>query len=122
MQGSIRASSPRYAALVQPVPLKLAEIQKQVLDQETVLLEFALGDKGSFAWAVTKDSIKSFKLASRAEIEQASRRVYELLTARNREVVGETQQQNRARVRLADDEYRETVGGAGRDDSSACCE
>ena len=105
VQGHIRASNPRYAALVQPSPLMLAEIQRQVLDPDMLLLEYFLGTERSFAWAVTKDSIKYFELPSRAEIERASRRVYELLTARNVQVAGETLQQRRARVRLADDEF-----------------
>ncbi|HYO64223.1 MAG TPA: CHAT domain-containing protein [Pyrinomonadaceae bacterium] len=105
VQGLIRASSPRYAGLVQPSPLTLKEIQRKVLDADTVLLEYTLGDERSFVWAVTPDSIKSFELPRRAEVERAARRVYELLTARNRRAAGETWQQERERLRLADEEY-----------------
>jgi CHAT domain-containing protein/tetratricopeptide (TPR) repeat protein len=105
VQGQIRSSSPRYAALVQPVPLTLREIQQQVMDADTLLLEYALGEKRSFVWAVTPSSIKSFELPPRAEVEKAARRMYELLTARNQKVKGETEQQRRARVRQSDEEY-----------------
>jgi hypothetical protein len=44
IESQIRATSPRYAALTQPKPLSASEIQQEVLDQNTVLLEYALGD------------------------------------------------------------------------------
>src|SRR5262245_61334749 len=77
----IREASPRYAALVRPQPLSATEVQ-QTLDENTVLLEYALGDKQSWLWAVTRDSINGHKLPPRAEINAAARNVYELLTAR----------------------------------------
>jgi tetratricopeptide (TPR) repeat protein len=40
IQAQIRARSPRYAALTQPQPLGLTEIQQQVLDPDTLLLEY----------------------------------------------------------------------------------
>src|SRR6266508_681209 len=42
IQTQIRARSPRYAALTQPQPLGLTEIQQQVLDPDTLLLEYSL--------------------------------------------------------------------------------
>ncbi|MBI3950644.1 MAG: CHAT domain-containing protein [Acidobacteria bacterium] len=105
VQAQIRASSPRYAALTQPQPLSLKEIQQQVLDDDTLLLEYALGDERSFLWAVTPNSIHSFELPKRAEIEAAARRVYELLTTRNQSKAGETPEQKRQRVAQADAEY-----------------
>ncbi len=81
LEARIRASSPRYGALVQPQPLSATEVQ-QSLDENTILLEFALGEAQSWVWAVARDSLQSFKLPPRAEIEAAARNVYELLTAR----------------------------------------
>jgi CHAT domain-containing protein/tetratricopeptide (TPR) repeat protein len=80
VQEQIRAKSPRYAALTQPRPLALKEIQK-LLDEDTVLLEYALGEERSYLWTVSTASIKSFELPRRAEIEAAARRVYELLVS-----------------------------------------
>ncbi|MGH9766566.1 MAG: CHAT domain-containing protein, partial [Blastocatellia bacterium] len=79
VQARIRAASPRYAALTQPAPLSLKEIQRQALDDDTLLLEYALGKERSFLWAVTGNSIASFELPRREAIETAARRVYELL-------------------------------------------
>ncbi|HJP91823.1 MAG TPA: CHAT domain-containing protein [Pyrinomonadaceae bacterium] len=106
VQGHIRASSPRYAALVQPVPLSLQQVQQKVMDAETLLLQYALGEEHSYVWAVTQGSIKSFELPPRAEIERAARHVYELLTARNLPVKDETAQQRQSRIRVADEEFK----------------
>ena len=79
---AIRRQNPRYASLVQPQPLRLAEIQKELLDEDTILLEYALGYQHSYVWVVTPTTIQSFALPKRAEIESAARRVYELLSVR----------------------------------------
>jgi CHAT domain-containing protein/predicted negative regulator of RcsB-dependent stress response len=82
LQAQIRARSPRYAALTQPQPLDLTEIQQQALDADTLLLEYALGEKRSYLWLVSQRSIDSYELPPRAEFEAAARRVYELFIAR----------------------------------------
>jgi CHAT domain-containing protein len=80
VQTQIRRSSPRYAALTQPQPLTLAEIQRQALDANTLLLEYSMGVERSFLWAVTPATINSYDLPKREEIEAAAKRVYELLS------------------------------------------
>jgi len=105
LQGQLRANSPRYAALTQPSPLTLPEIQRQVLDPETALLEYALGEKRSYLWVVTDKQLRTYTLAPGAEIEKTARLVYELMTARNRVVKFETAEERRARISRADSEY-----------------
>ncbi|MDQ3133738.1 MAG: tetratricopeptide repeat protein, partial [Acidobacteriota bacterium] len=80
VQSQIRQRSPRYAALTQPRPLTVRELQTEVLDADTVLLEYALGDERSYVWVVTPTSLHSYELPKRAEIEDAVRRVYQLLS------------------------------------------
>ncbi|MBI3949281.1 MAG: CHAT domain-containing protein [Acidobacteria bacterium] len=109
VQAQIRAGSPRYAALTQPQPLIVTEIQQQVLDENTLLLEYALGEERSYLWAVTPTSIASFELPKRAEIDAAARRVYDLLAARNKRVKFETLEEKQARVARADAEYPEAA-------------
>jgi CHAT domain-containing protein/tetratricopeptide (TPR) repeat protein len=75
----IRERSPHYAALKFPKPLSLAEIQKQVLDKDTLLLEFALGDERSFAWLVSTDRITAAVLPRRTVVEAAARRFHDAL-------------------------------------------
>ncbi|MGK7924690.1 MAG: tetratricopeptide repeat protein, partial [Spirulina sp.] len=65
----IRSTSPRYAALTQPQILTLAEIQSQILDEQTVLLEYFIGEKQSYLWAVTPNSLESYTLPGREEIK-----------------------------------------------------
>lgn len=104
VKAQIRIKSPRYAALTQPQPLNLKEIQAQVLDADTLLLEYALGDQRSYLWAVTQTSIATYELPKRTEIEAAARRLRELLIARQ-PARGETDKQYQARVAAADVHY-----------------
>jgi CHAT domain-containing protein len=76
VRAEIRSRSPRYAALTQPSPLRVSEIQA-LLGPDTLLLEYSLGEERSFLWAVDAGSVTSFSLPPRAEIETASRRVWE---------------------------------------------
>lgn len=79
----VRAASPHYADLVRPQPLTISEIQHQVLDPDTVLLEYALCEEHSFVWLVTVNSVTAYRLPKRAEIEAAVRRAYAELSANN---------------------------------------
>src|SRR5262249_20132848 len=89
--------------MVQPQPLSLSEIQQQALDNETLLLEYALGRERSYLWVISKNSINSFPLAKREEIEAAAKRVYALLTARNQHPKDEVAEQTLARIKQADE-------------------
>jgi CHAT domain-containing protein/Flp pilus assembly protein TadD len=71
LKAQIRVTSPRYADFKYPEPLTLQQIQQQVLDDDTVLLEYSLGEERSYLWAVTKNSITSYQLPKRSEIESA---------------------------------------------------
>ena len=103
-QAAIRKASPHYAALTQPQPIKLNEIQAQ-LDADTVLLEYSLGEpdqEQSYLWAITRDSLTSYKLPKGEVIEKSAREVYELLTARSTNKKGETASQRQTRISQAE--------------------
>jgi CHAT domain-containing protein/tetratricopeptide (TPR) repeat protein len=86
VRAGLRAGDPRYAALTQPRPWRAAEIRRRLLDRDTLLLEYRLGEKRSFLWAVTPDSLASFELPGRAEIERLARPACDLLArSRSRE-------------------------------------
>lgn len=110
VQAEIRAASTRYAELTPPQPLSLAEIRAQVIDNDTVLLEYYLGEERSYLWTVTSTSIETYELPKREVIETASRKVYELLTARNRRLKFETVDERRARIAKADADYAAAAG------------
>lgn len=109
VQVELREGTPRYAALTQPQPLDAAEIQRQVLDGDVLLLEYALGAKRSFLWVVGSDNLASFKLPQRGRIEAAARRYYELLTVRNNRLPGEALPAWKKRIADADGKA-ETAG------------
>ncbi|MEQ8753335.1 MAG: CHAT domain-containing protein [Coleofasciculus sp. G1-WW12-02] len=79
LQDQIRATSPKYAALQYPQPFTLEQVQQQILDEDTILLQYSLGENNSYLWAVTKDSFTSYQLPPRDEIETLARRFYNLL-------------------------------------------
>jgi CHAT domain-containing protein/Tfp pilus assembly protein PilF len=114
VEGQIRATSPSYAALTQPQPLSAKEVQQQLLDADTVLLEYSLGGKRSFVFALTPTSLDSYELPKRSDIEDAAHPVYDLLTSRNRWIEGETSAQRRERVAKGEAEYQKTVATLSR--------
>ncbi len=97
VKAQIKAKSPRYASLIQPEPLGVEDVQHQLLDENSLLLEYMLVDDRSYLWVVTHAEVASFELPGRAQIEQAALRFHKLLTA-NQPVPGETFEQREARV------------------------
>ena len=81
LEGRLREASPRYSALARPHPLSVHEIREQVLDGDTLLLEYALGEERSFVWAVTKGTLTSHALPGRSVVEAAARRLYQAWSA-----------------------------------------
>ncbi len=61
-------------------PAKLAEIQ-QILDENTLLLEYFLGEERSYLWAVSKTAIKTYFLPGSSTIEAKAQEFYDLLTS-----------------------------------------
>lgn len=82
VRSMLREQSPRSAILMQPGQLRAEDFQRIVGDDDTMLLEFALGDERSYLWAVSATEIVSYELPGRATIEALARRVYDLLTVR----------------------------------------
>jgi CHAT domain-containing protein/Tfp pilus assembly protein PilF len=105
VEAPIRAASAGYAALTQPQLPTAKEVQEQLLDQDTLLLEFSLGERRSHVFAVSANTLAAYELPKRAEIENAARRVYRLLSARNHAVPGETESQRQARLAKSDAQF-----------------
>ena len=72
IENQIRTASPRYASLTATQPSSLADIQQKVLDDNTVLLEYALGNDASYLFAVTRAGLSVFKLPAKAELNKLS--------------------------------------------------
>lgn len=105
VQDRIRASHPDFASLTQTREININQFQKEFLDADTVFLEFSLGEEASYLWTITDRSFQSYVLPKRQPIQKAARRVYELLTARERPVKFETAVERNARITKADKEY-----------------
>jgi CHAT domain-containing protein/Tfp pilus assembly protein PilF len=103
-RAKIIKANPRYAALTQPQPVSLERIQRELLDDDTLLLEYALGQERSYLFLVSSSSLQAFTLPPRAEIEARARRVYDLLSARTLYSRAETPGQREARIAEADTE------------------
>ncbi|MEG4142401.1 CHAT domain-containing tetratricopeptide repeat protein, partial [Microcoleus sp. Pol7_B1] len=81
IQAQIRTASPRYAALTQPQPLTLPEIQKQILDENTILLQYSLGKDRSYLWVVTSTGLTTYELPKQVDIETAAKDFLEIITS-----------------------------------------
>jgi tetratricopeptide (TPR) repeat protein len=79
VEAELRGENPAYAALVPAAPLGEAAI-RGLLDPETVLLVYALGDERSVLWRVTPAVVESFALPPRAAIEKAALDLQALLS------------------------------------------
>jgi tetratricopeptide (TPR) repeat protein len=99
----IQRENPLYASMTQTQLLSAESIQAQVRE-DTVLLEYALGEDRSYVWAVSADSVEGYELPPRASIEGLAQEVYSLLTARQR-VTGEQAAPYRRRVEDSDAAY-----------------
>ncbi|HYX41776.1 MAG TPA: CHAT domain-containing protein, partial [Pyrinomonadaceae bacterium] len=98
LENQLRASSPRYNTLVRPQPLALADVQTQVLDNDTVLLEYSLGAEHSYLWAVTKNNgLALYRLPARQVVEQQVGALHDQLVPTG---------QRRAIAELTDDSMR----------------
>ena len=113
VQAAIRQSSPQYAALTQPQPLTLKEIQQQ-LDPETLLLEYSLGTEQSYLWVVAPDSLKSYVLPKQDEIHKLAQQVYESLVARSVSKSLETPAQRTSRIKQADSQFEQSAAELSR--------
>jgi tetratricopeptide (TPR) repeat protein len=109
VQADIRRRSPHYAAITQPVPLSTVEIQRQLLSDDVMLLEYALGEERSYLWAVTHTSVTAYELPKREQIEQTARQLYALLLIRSQRRRDETSQQWLRRVSAAEAQLPETA-------------
>jgi CHAT domain-containing protein/Tfp pilus assembly protein PilF len=83
LQVKIRRENPHYADLTFGAAVSAREIQN-LLDDQTVLLEYKLGSARSFLWLVTKNSVEIFTLPARKEIETAAKDVYNSITSRDK--------------------------------------
>jgi CHAT domain-containing protein/tetratricopeptide (TPR) repeat protein len=81
LQENFRQKNPQFSAINQPKNLSLAEAQK-LLDEDTAILEFALGEQESYVWVIRKNSFKLGKLTTKDVINREVLEFYQALTDR----------------------------------------
>jgi CHAT domain-containing protein len=74
LEWEIRRRHPRYAAVRNPAPLRLEEIQA-LLDDRTALLEYAVGEERSFLFVVTREGLASYALPAASRLADEVRRL-----------------------------------------------
>jgi CHAT domain-containing protein/Tfp pilus assembly protein PilF len=82
IQAALREQNPKVASLRSFEPTSLEQIQNELRDSDTMLLQYALGDERSYLWAITANSVQSYELSGRRSIETTAHELYSLLTMR----------------------------------------
>ena len=76
----LRKVDPRFDQIQHPTAYSLEQIQREVIDDDqTVLLEYMLGDETSYAWAVRKNEFKFYDLPKQETITKAAKDFYDLV-------------------------------------------
>jgi CHAT domain-containing protein len=78
----VRQSDPRYASIRYPEPISISRIREELLDEQTALVEFLLGEKRSLVWVVAKNKLITGVLPPRKEIEEQVAAYRKALTER----------------------------------------
>jgi CHAT domain-containing protein/tetratricopeptide (TPR) repeat protein len=81
LEATARSQDPRYADLTRPEPLSLGAVQREVLDDDTLLLEYWLGSGRSYLWVVSRNSIEVHILPAGQVIEAAALRLLSSVAA-----------------------------------------
>jgi tetratricopeptide (TPR) repeat protein len=79
IEARIRADSPRYVSLTQPKTLTVEAVQKELLDDNTALLAYSLGEERSYLFFVRHGSLTTRSLPPQRQIEQLAQAAYTAL-------------------------------------------
>ncbi|MCH8874571.1 CHAT domain-containing protein, partial [candidate division KSB1 bacterium] len=70
LRHEIDRKNPKYSELQYPQPGTLEQIQSDVLDENTGLFEYSLGDSSSSLWVITDDSHQFYSLPNRDALQE----------------------------------------------------
>lgn len=82
VQARLRTQQPGLTSFQQSIPQRVEQIQNELRDGDTMLLEYSLGRERSYMWAVTSDSWQSYELPPSSTIEELARGFSNALSAR----------------------------------------
>ncbi len=84
-------------------PLSLAQIRRQVLSGDTVLLEYLTGPRQTHLWVVSRGELQHYTLPGDTELRESVRGLYDALTAASGLSPKLNFSQREAALRIADD-------------------
>jgi CHAT domain-containing protein len=79
VQAEILQAIPHHADLTQPRLLTVAQVQSQILDPRTLVLEYSLGPEKSYLWALSTSAVTSAELPPRSDIERSVKELLDIL-------------------------------------------
>jgi len=105
----MRKSNPQLAGITQPVPPGLDLLQQRLLNNQSLLLEYYLGDERSYLFAVTASSISAYPLPARENIEKVAGSLYDAMGAPGIRKRFETPRERAARLASAEENFNRSA-------------
>jgi CHAT domain-containing protein/tetratricopeptide (TPR) repeat protein len=102
LEARIRASNPAYHALLEESQMSPAALGPNVLNDETALVEYWLGNVHSYLWVVTTAGVQSFRLPDRSTLDNLVHSYQQSMLERDRFVAGEDMQARQLRIEQSD--------------------
>ena len=114
IKAQLKQQSPVYSAIKNPAPFDVGEFQKNVLDENSLLLEFSFGEEESYLWLVGKNEFISYILPPRQQIESKIETLRGLLASREM-LKDESIEAYQNRIAKADADYWKTAQDLSRE-------
>ena len=114
IQANLKQNSPIYSAIKNPAPFDVGEFQQNVLDDDSLLLEFSFGKEESYLWLIGKTEFSSYILLPREQIESKVDTLRELLASREK-LRDESIEAYQNRIAKADVDYWTIAKDLSRD-------
>jgi CHAT domain-containing protein len=83
IRDTLKRKSPIYSAIKSPDDFDISKFQKNILDDQTVLIEFFFGKRKSYVWLISKSGFEVFTLPKFQQLEYRIDRLLKLINARD---------------------------------------
>lgn len=104
IKATLKQNSPIYSSIKNPEDFDIADFQNNVLDDNSLLIEFSFGKEKSYVWTISKTEIKSYVLPPREVVETQIERLREILESRSK-TPNETLENYQARIKESESRY-----------------
>ncbi len=82
IKGELKSKSPVYSSIKNPQDFDVREFQQNVLDENSLFLEFSFGENESYLWLIGQNSFNVVTLPKRQILEDELNEIYDLLISR----------------------------------------